>query len=54
MIRKYFFSQSNPAIQVRFYEYHVYRMAPNFRGRKFSYKTLNLTKLNFWDKIFVN
>ena len=29
-------------------------MAPNFHSRKFLYKTLNLKKLNFRDKIFVN
>ena len=33
---------------------YKYRMAPNFRGKKFSYKTLNFTKLNFRDKIFMN
>ena len=29
-------------------------MAPNCRGRKCLCKTLNLTKPNFWDKIFMN
>ena len=32
----------------------LYCMAPNFHGRKFSYKTLNLKKLNFRYEIFVN
>ena len=31
-----------------------YSMAPNFRGRKISYKVHYLTKPNFRDKIFVN
>ena len=36
------------------YLHIMYCMAQNFHGRKFSYKTLNLKKLNFQDKIFMN